>query len=154
MRNTDIRLYNDTKDLPKICPTCKTAGLDCACEQTTVVEPKVVELVECTDYDKVKVLGDENGPDLGKMKYTETNLSMDNKNEKTEKKQLKANKKKEKRIELTDLPAKFAEAGIDADKTMITIPSHEKEPMLGKVAIPGAENNEKLAPIPGEFCLN
>ncbi|KAL4226078.1 hypothetical protein ACF0H5_014066 [Mactra antiquata] len=150
MRNKDIRMYNTTKDdLPKICPVCKTLGLKCHCQQACRVEPKVVELVEHTDYDKVKVLGDENGPDLGKMKYTETNLNMENKNEKVDKKQAKASKKKEKRIELKDLPAKFAEVGIDADKTMITIPSNDKEPMLKKVPIPGTDKNENMAPIPG-----
>ncbi|XP_053377754.1 calponin homology domain-containing protein DDB_G0272472-like isoform X2 [Mercenaria mercenaria] len=155
MRTMDIRAYNDTKNPDKkICPICKTVGMDCSCEKPVIIEPKVVEFVESSDFEKVKVLGDEDGPQLPKMKYTETNLSVDKpaKSEKKSEKKSKTSKsakKKEKRIELSDLPAKFLEAGIDADKTTITIPSRDEEPMMGKVPIPVSDKLEKLAPVPG-----
>ena len=151
LRTYDIRVYNNTKNPDrKICPICKTFGLECDCEKPIKIEPKVVEFVESSDFEKVKVLGDDDGPNLPKMKYTETNLNMDkSKSEKSEKKS-KA-KKKEKRIELSDLPARFLEAGLDADKTTITIPSRNEEPMMGKVPIPVSDKLERLAPVPGKM---
>lgn len=47
------------------------------------------------------------------------------------------------------MPAKFLEAGLDADKTTITIPSRDEEPMMGKVPIPVSDKLERLAPVPG-----
>lgn len=153
MRSMDIRHYNNTKNPErKICPMCKTIGMECSCEKPIEIAPKVIEFVEKSDFEKIKVLGDEDGPQLPKMKYTETNLSMD-KADKSEKKSKhsKAAKKKEKRIELSELPAKFLEAGIDADKTTITIPSRDEEPMMGKVPIPVSDKLERLAPVPGKL---
>lgn len=152
MRSMDIRLYNKTKNpVKKICPICKIVGEDCDCEKPKLAEPRIVEFVARTDIDMVTVLGEGNGPKIPNMKYTETKLSGGN-GEKSDSKKSKASKlakKKGKRIELSELPAKFQECGIDAEKTMITVPTHDEEPMMGRVPIPLKDKLEKLAPVPG-----